>query len=350
MKNLTITIYLENQISLLNWIFVLLWGKSIKVEAIDFSGSEVYDIYRLTIVVYEEEKTVKEICLLIGDHKNVFKVYYNTDDEIVWQELGLYKVPTDIIAEKMKVERLLREHGAKAVVIRRDYTVFELSGQTEEIDSLLKTLEPYGLTEFVRSARIAIRKEDHNLHTEIKEHGYLMQRQSDENSQKEVKVSFVYIYIPQKVELFQSQEITEVCAEFMEALGFNLEAKADPVFKSFWTKLKFVFKKHITAEELDAIFTKGKKALELKHIDMPTAEQTEKLALASERLVRSLDKFDEGVARCGAIIVLKIKKNGKSNIIIQQLNHDLIKFFDEKPQLLYSIQTTYELITGDVKK
>ena len=82
------------------------------------------------------------------------KAYFNTGDEIVWQEMALYKVPTDEIAEKVKVERLLRKYGARAVVIRKDYTIFEATGQREETDKLVQVLEPYGLIEFVRTARI----------------------------------------------------------------------------------------------------------------------------------------------------------------------------------------------------
>jgi acetolactate synthase-1/3 small subunit len=99
----------------------------------------------------------------------VLKAYYNTNDEIVWQELALYKVPTNTIAEKVKVERLLRQYGARAVVIRLDYTVFETSGHREEIDGLIKALEPYGLIEFVRSARVAIIKTSSGFHNKLKE-------------------------------------------------------------------------------------------------------------------------------------------------------------------------------------
>ena len=92
-----------------------------------------------------------------------------TNDDIVWQELALYKVPTQIIAEKVVVERLLREHGARAVAIRSDYTVFEVTGHREETDKFVKVLEPFGLIEFVRSARVAIIKGSHDFHERLRE-------------------------------------------------------------------------------------------------------------------------------------------------------------------------------------
>jgi acetolactate synthase-1/3 small subunit len=67
------------------------------------------------------------------------------------------------------VERLLREHGARAVVIRKDYTIFETSGHREETDKLVEVLAPYGLIEFVRSARVAIIKASHGFHEKLRE-------------------------------------------------------------------------------------------------------------------------------------------------------------------------------------
>jgi acetolactate synthase-1/3 small subunit len=83
--------------------------------------------------------------------------------------MALYKVPTDIIAEKASVERLLRENGARAVVIRKDYTVFETTGHREETDALIKILQPFGLIEFVRSARVAIIKNSDGFNRKLRE-------------------------------------------------------------------------------------------------------------------------------------------------------------------------------------
>jgi acetolactate synthase-1/3 small subunit len=54
-------------------------------------------------------------------------------------------------------------------VIRKDYTVFETTGQREETDKLVAVLEPFGLIEFVRSARVAIIKASSGFHSKLKE-------------------------------------------------------------------------------------------------------------------------------------------------------------------------------------
>ena len=165
----TITVYTENQIGLLNRIAIIFSRRKINIESLNTSPSEVDSVHRFTIVINEVEDVVKKLCRQIEKQVEVLKAYYNTSDEIVWQELALYKVPTDEVAEKVKVERLLRQYGARAVVIRRDYTVFETTGHREETDALVKVLEPYGLIEFVRSARVAIIKNSSGFHEKLKE-------------------------------------------------------------------------------------------------------------------------------------------------------------------------------------
>jgi acetolactate synthase-1/3 small subunit len=168
----TITVYTENQVGLLARIAIIFSRRKINIESLNTSPSEVDSVHRFTIVITETEEVVRKLCRQIEKQVEVLKAYYNTNEELIWQELAMYKVPTDIIAEKVKVERLLREYGARAVVIRNDYTVFETTGQREEIEKLIKVLEPYGLIEFVRSARIAIIKDSKGFHEKLKDFEY----------------------------------------------------------------------------------------------------------------------------------------------------------------------------------
>jgi len=165
-KEFTITVYTENQIGLLNRIAIIFSRRKINVESLNTSPTEVDSVHRFTIVINETEEVVRKLCRQIEKQVEVLKAYYNTEHEIVWQELALYKVPTDVIAAEVKVERLLRENGAHTVVIRKDYTV---AGHREETEALIKVLEPFGLIEFVRTGRVAIIKGSSGFHERLKE-------------------------------------------------------------------------------------------------------------------------------------------------------------------------------------
>lgn len=165
----TFTVYTENQVGLLNRIAIIFSRRKINIESLNTSPSEVKGIYRFTIVVHETEEVVKKLARQIEKQVDVLKAYYHTGEEIVWQELALYKVSTDEIAAKAKVERLLREYGARAIAIGKDYTIFETTGHREETERLVNVLEPIGLIEFVRSARVAIIKSSQGFHEKLRQ-------------------------------------------------------------------------------------------------------------------------------------------------------------------------------------
>jgi acetolactate synthase-1/3 small subunit len=177
-QEFTITVYTENHIGLLNRIAIIFSRRKINIDSLNTSPSEIEGIHRFTIVIDETEEVVRKLVRQIEKQVEVLKAYYHTNEQIVWQEMALYKVPTDVIAEKVKVERLLRKYGARVVAIRTDYTVFETTGQREETERLIEVLAPYGLIEFVRTARVAIIKESNGFHEKLKE--FEQQEPSDE--------------------------------------------------------------------------------------------------------------------------------------------------------------------------
>ena len=168
-QEFTISVYTENQIGLLNRIAIIFSRRKINIESLNVSPSEIEHIHRFNILITETEDVVRKLARQIEKQVEVLKVYYNTNEDVIWQELALYKVPTDVIVEKVLVERLLRENGARAVVIRKDYTVFETTGHREETDKLIQVLQPYGLIEFVRSARVAIIKDSEGFNAKLRE-------------------------------------------------------------------------------------------------------------------------------------------------------------------------------------
>ncbi|MFZ4862083.1 acetolactate synthase small subunit [Sphingobacterium sp. Mn56C] len=165
----TITIYTENSIGMIGRISGIFSRRKINIESLNTSPSEVDGIHRFTILITESEEVVRKLCRQIEKQVEVLKAYFNTNDELIWQEQALYKVPASVISEKVYVERLLRQYGANVVVIRNDYIVFETAGHREEIDRLTEELGKYKLIEFVRGARIAIIKDSAGFHAKLKQ-------------------------------------------------------------------------------------------------------------------------------------------------------------------------------------
>lgn len=184
-REYTITLYTENSIGILGRVAGIFTRRKINIESLSTSPSEIENVHRFTIVIEESEEVVRKLCMQIEKQIDVLKAYFNNNDELIWQEQALYKVPTNIIAEKAYVERLLRQYGANTVVIRNDYTFFQTAGHREEIDNLTQELTKYGLIEFVRGARIAIIKASAGFHEK------LLQFEKDEPSKEVIENEFL---------------------------------------------------------------------------------------------------------------------------------------------------------------
>src|SRR5690606_32702196 len=115
-QEFNITVYTENQVGLLSRIAIIFSRRKLNIESLNTSPSEVDSIHRFNIVITETEEVVRKVARQLEKQIEVLKVYYNTNADVIWQEMALYKVPTDVIAEHVSVERLLREYGARAVV------------------------------------------------------------------------------------------------------------------------------------------------------------------------------------------------------------------------------------------
>lgn len=89
---------------------------------------------------------------------DVIKAFLHTDDEIVYQEVALYKVPTDKLLIESNLENIIRHHGARILDITPEYTILEKTGHNDETEALFEELKRYDIRQFVRSGRVTVTK------------------------------------------------------------------------------------------------------------------------------------------------------------------------------------------------
>lgn len=133
--------------------------RHISIESLTASQSSIEGIHRFTIVVEVEETMVKKLVAQLDKQIDIIKAFYYLPEDIVYQELALYKIPFSIFSNGTVVERLVRSHNARILVIESEYVVIEKTGHHEETEALLKELKAVGdIYGFVRSGRVAIVK------------------------------------------------------------------------------------------------------------------------------------------------------------------------------------------------
>ena len=152
----TVTVYSENQVGLLNQVTIVFTRRQVNIESLTVSRSAIPGIHKFTITAYADRETIRKIVLQIEKRIDVLKAYYYTDEDIIFQEIALYKVPTESLMSNNETETLVRKFNARILEVTKEYTVIEQAGHKAEIDALFEALNKNKILQFVRSGRVAI--------------------------------------------------------------------------------------------------------------------------------------------------------------------------------------------------
>ncbi len=163
MELYTIIVFSENQPGLLSQVSNIFTRRQINIESLTVSASSIEGIHKFTITVLTDADMVDKVVKQIEKRVDVVKAFYYTDDEVVYQEVALYKVATDIILDHVEVETLVRKFNARFLEINRTFAILEMTGHTEDTQEFFEELKRFGVMQFVRSGRIAITKSSKEL-------------------------------------------------------------------------------------------------------------------------------------------------------------------------------------------
>ncbi len=157
-QEFTLTIFSENRVGILNQITTVFSRRHINIESLTTSESAIEGIHKFTIVIYATREEVDLLVKQVEKRIDVLKAYSFSQNEIIYQEIALYKVPTAALFEGNEIEKLVRQYGARILEMTAEYAVIEKTGHKHETQELFDKLDPYGVTQFTRSGRVAINK------------------------------------------------------------------------------------------------------------------------------------------------------------------------------------------------
>ena len=164
-KEYIITVFSENKVGLLSQITTVFTCRDINIESLTTSESSIPGIHKFTIVVITGPEKIEKLVKQIEKKIDVLKAFVFTPDEVVQQEIALYKV-----TRSNSVEKLVRDHHVRILEICDDYIVLEKTGHKEDTQSLFELLQPHGVQQ---SGQIAIIKSKRELLNE-----YLQKREN----------------------------------------------------------------------------------------------------------------------------------------------------------------------------
>ncbi|MGQ9619741.1 MAG: acetolactate synthase small subunit [Bacteroidales bacterium] len=179
-KEFTLSIFTEDHIGILNQITIILTRRQINVESITASESAVKGVQLITLAIRTTDEMVRKVARQIEKIIDVIKVFVHTSDEIIHQEIALFKISTKVLLSGNIIEHLVRSHNARFIEITPEYIVIEKTGHKNEIVRLLNELEPFGVLQFVRSGRVAVTKQVKEFHSYLREMNEALREEENE--------------------------------------------------------------------------------------------------------------------------------------------------------------------------
>ena len=153
----TVTVFSENMVGILSQITSVFTRRQLNIETLSVSPSAIEGIHKFTITVFSDFDTMKKVVLQIDKRVDVLKAYFNVDEELIYQEIALYKLATPEFLKIDSAEPLIRKYNARILEINDSCVVVEKTGHYQETQDLFKELsELVGVLQFIRSGRIAI--------------------------------------------------------------------------------------------------------------------------------------------------------------------------------------------------
>lgn len=160
MKNeFIISVYTENHIGLLTRITVIFTRRKINIESLTVSESAIPGVFKFTIVIKETAAQTRKVVGQIEKQVDVLKAFYHTNDEMIYQEIALYKVPIAPIYESDTIERIVRKAGARILEITKEFVIIEKTGHKEDTQALFEELNQFKVMQFIRSGRVALTRD-----------------------------------------------------------------------------------------------------------------------------------------------------------------------------------------------
>ena len=167
-RDFTLSVLTEDKAGLINQLTIIFTKRKINISSLNVSNSEVAGVSRFTIVTRTSRNMIDKVVKQIRKLIDVLGAFVYEEDQIFYQEIALYKVPTKAFINGNSVEDLVRNSGARILVVEEDCIIIEKTGHSKETHDLYQKLEPFGLLEFIRSGRVAVSKSTRKTEAYIK--------------------------------------------------------------------------------------------------------------------------------------------------------------------------------------
>lgn len=146
----------QNVPGVLAHISGMLASRGYNIDSLAVGETENPNLARMTFVVVGDDRVLEQVRKQLEKIVTVVRVMDISAQDFVERDLMLLKVKTANGPARSEVRELTEVFRGKIVDVGSDEVMIEISGQERKIEAFIDIMRPFGITELVRTGRIAM--------------------------------------------------------------------------------------------------------------------------------------------------------------------------------------------------
>lgn len=146
----------QNVPGVLAHISGMLASRGYNIDSLAVGETEDPNLSRMTFVVVGDDRVLEQVRKQLEKIVTVVKVVDISSQDYVERDLMLVRVHAPPGPKRSEVRELVEIFRAKIVDVAAEEVMIEISGDESKIEAFIEQMRPYGITELVRTGRIAM--------------------------------------------------------------------------------------------------------------------------------------------------------------------------------------------------
>ena len=146
----------QNVPGVLAHISGMLASRGYNIDSLAVGETEDPHLSRMTFVVVGDDRVLEQIRKQLEKIVTVVKVVDVSSQDFVERDLMLLKMKAPPGGKRSEIRELVEIFRGRIVDVGPDEVTIEISGRENKIEAFIHRMRPYGITELVRTGRIAM--------------------------------------------------------------------------------------------------------------------------------------------------------------------------------------------------
>ncbi len=146
----------QNVPGVLAHISGMLASRGYNIDSLAVGETDDPNLSRMTFVVVGDDRVLEQVGKQLEKIVTVVKVVDVSSQDFVERDLMLLKVKAPAGAHRTEIRELVEIFRGKILDVGAEEIMVEISGRENKIQAFIERMRPYGITELVRTGRIAM--------------------------------------------------------------------------------------------------------------------------------------------------------------------------------------------------